>query len=60
MRQIMIEVTDEQRAAIDRIAKERGLTLRDLITSAVLGSEPTSLTSRVCQIEARLALLERK
>lgn len=55
---IFVEVTDEQHATFWQLASERGLTMRDLIVSMVLGIQPDGLLGRVCDLEARVRLLE--
>jgi hypothetical protein len=54
----MVMLSEAERAAIDRIAAERNISLRDLVVSAILDSEPTGLLQRVLEIEARLLQLE--
>lgn len=55
---LMTMLSDAERAEFDRLAKERGISLRDLVVTSVLGSEPSSLLARTIDIECRLNTLE--
>ena len=55
---LYIEVTLEERLAIERLADERGLSMRELVVGAVLGSEPPNLLDRILALESRMRELE--
>lgn len=57
-RNLMCELTEIEHAAIHKIAAERGVTIRDLVVSSILDSEPSDILQRVLQLEVRLRLLE--
>lgn len=58
---VYVEVTEAQREAFDMLAERRGMTLRELVISSVLGSEtPRPLLTRLLDLEARVIVLEGK
>lgn len=56
---IFARVTAEQHAEISAIARDRGLSLNDLVPSSIIGSTPISVVGRLSQLEARVSVLER-
>ena len=55
---LQVMLTADERAAFDRLCKERNVSLRELVVGSVLGSEPTNLLHRILQIEARLDAID--
>lgn len=59
-RSLMVMLTDDEHTEFHRLAEERDLSLRDLIVSAVLGSEPPKLLAMLLAMELRIRKLERE
>jgi hypothetical protein len=55
---LFVMLTVEEREQIESLAKTRGITLRELVLTSVLGGEPVNLHSKVVALETRLRALE--
>lgn len=56
-RALFIMCTDEERAALDAMAEDRGVSLRRLVLDALLGHRPTH-EERIRSLEQRVDALE--